>query len=116
MYIRRVTITATTDAAGAATVYSARITGKLLGIVYVKTDFATGVDFTITSEATGETVWTQANVDASAVKYPRRLVQDTVGVDIAATYDSIYLGNDRVKIVIATGGITKTGTFYLLMG
>lgn len=116
MYIKRVTVAATTAAGGGATVYSARITGKLLGIVYVKTDFAAGVDFTITTEATGETVWTQSDVNASAVKYPRRLVQDTVGVDIAATYDSIYLANDRIKFVIAAGGDTKSGAFYLLIG
>lgn len=116
MYVKRVTITVTTDGAGAATTYSGRVTGKILGVAYVKTDFADGVDFTITTEATGETVWTQSNVDASAVKYPRRLVQDTVGVDIASTYDSIYMGNDRLKIVIASGGNTKAGTFYLLLG
>jgi hypothetical protein len=116
MYVRRVTINATTDGSGDATVYSGRVTGKVLGVAYVKDDFADGVDFTITTEASGETVWAQENVNASAVKYPRRLVQDTVGVDIAATYDSIYMGNDRLKIVIASGGATKSGTFYLLMG
>jgi len=28
--------------------------------------------------------------------------------------DKIALANDRVKIVIAAGGDTKTGTFYLI--
>ncbi len=116
MFVKRVTVNATTSSGGAATVYSGRITGKILGIVYQKTDFAAGVDFTITTEAGGENVWVDTNVDASETVYPRRLVQDTAGADIADTYEPVYIGNDRVKFVIANGGDTKTGTFYVLVG
>lgn len=56
------------------------------------------------------------NINASESVYPRRLVNDQVGAPIAATYDNIYLGSDRVKIVIAAGGNVKTGTFHILMG
>lgn len=116
MYVKRATVTVTTAADGTATAYSARLSGKLLGIAYAKIDFAAGVDFTITSENTGENLWVDTNVDASESVYPRRLVQDTAGANIAATYDNIYLGSDRVKIVIAAGGNVKTGTFHILMG
>lgn len=116
MYVKRVTVNATTSAGGAATVYSGRITGQILGVAYVKTDFAAGVDFTITAEATGENVWVDTNVDASEVVYPRRLVSDLVGAAIAAVYDRVYLANDRLKFVIASGGDTKSGTFYVLVG
>lgn len=116
MYVRRVTVTATTDGSGDATVFSGRVTGQILGIAYVKTDFADGVDFTITTENSGENVWIDTDVNAAEVVYPRRLVQDTVGANIAATYEPIYVGADRVKFVIAQGGATRTGTFYVLMG
>lgn len=120
-YAERHTVTVTTAADGSATAYSPVITGKLSQIRYVKTDFAVGVDFTITSEATGETLWTEANVDASTTRAPRQATHGTDGV--AALYaaagtavnDKIALAKDRVKIVIANGGNAATGTFHIVM-
>lgn len=119
-YVQRLAaVEVTTAADGSATAFSEVVTGKLSTIRYVKTDFATGVDFTITSEATGETIWTQLNVDASVTVAPRQATHSTAGVAAlyAATFpvnDKIALANDRVKIVIANGGATKTGTFFLV--
>lgn len=120
-YAERHTVTVTTAADGSATAYSPVVTGKLSQIRYVKTDFAIGVDFTITSEATGETLWTEANVDASATRAPRQATHGTDGV--AALYaaagtavnDKIALAKDRVKIVIANGGNAAIGTFHIIM-
>lgn len=120
-YAERHTVTVTTAADGSATAYSPVVTGKLSQIRYVKTDFAVGVDFTITSEATGETLWTEANVDASTTRAPRQATHGTDGV--AALYaaagtavnDKIALAKDRVKIVIANGGNAATGTFHIVM-
>src|SRR3546814_18979918 len=53
MQVRRETVAVTTDASGAATEYTDTVTGRVLGIRYVKGDFDDGVDFTLTSEATG---------------------------------------------------------------
>ncbi len=64
-YAERHVVEVTTIADGSATAYSDTITGKISQIRYVKADFASGVDFTITSEATGETIWTQLDVNAS---------------------------------------------------
>lgn len=120
-YIRKLTVAVTTASDGSATVYSEVFTGKISQIRYVKTDFANGVDFTITVDGTGEGVWTESNVDASATRAPR---QATHGVDGAASlYASggtavqvpIAVAHDRIKIVIASGGDTKTGTFYILV-
>lgn len=116
MYVKRATVIVTTAADGTATAYSQRLSGKLLGVAYEKVDFADGVDFTITAENTGENLWVDTNINAGECVYPRRLVQDTVGADIAATYDNIYLGSDRVKIVIAAGGNVKSGKFHVLIG
>ena len=120
MTVRRQTVVVTTDGAGAATAFSPYISGYIQEINYVKTDYAAGVDFTITAEATGETLWTQVNVDATATVAPRQPTHSNAGV--AALYaaggtavnDRIALGRDRVKIVIAAGGATKIGTFHIL--
>lgn len=121
MTTRRFIVTAAVDASGDATVYSPYLSGKLSAIHYVKTDYADGVDFTITSDATGETLWTEANVNAAKVCRPRGATHSNAGV--AALYasggtavnDKIVLGRDRVKIVIAQGGVSKTGAFHIVI-
>ena len=120
MAIKRHTVAVTTAADGSATAYSPVLSGRLSQIRYVKTDFDNGVDFTITAEATGETLWTESNVDASATRAPRQATHDTAGV--ASLYaaggepveDKIVLAADRVKIVIASGGNAKSGTFHIV--
>ena len=121
-FARRLTVTVTTDGAGAATTYSDPIEyGLLSQIRYVKTDYANGVDFTITSEATGETLWTESDVNSSATRAPRQATHGTDGVASlfagggSAVQDKIALSNDRVKIVLAQGGATKTGVFHILL-
>jgi len=119
MGLRRFAVTATTDGSGDCTAYSPFLSGYVHQIQYVKTDYTDGVDFTITSETTGQTLWTEANVNAAAVKAPRQATHSTAGV--AALYasggtavnDRVALGRERVKIVIAAGGATKTGVFHI---
>jgi len=123
-FIQRFTVLVTTIANGSATAYSPHFTGKISQIRYVKdgtTPYTDGVDFTITAEATGENIWTQLNVNASVTVAPRQPVHSTAGV--AALYaaggtaiqEMIAIANDRVKIVIADGGDSKIGTFFLLV-
>jgi hypothetical protein len=119
--MRRYTITATTNSGGAATADSPLLSGKVHAIIYDKVDFADGVDFTITALATGETIWSESNVNADASCYPRVPTHTTARVAAlyaaggSAVLDKIGIGNDRVRVVIAQGGNVKTGTFYLLM-
>lgn len=119
-FVQRVAVAVTTAADGSATAYSPTLSGILLQIRYVKTDFADGVDFTITAEATGETLWTESDVNASATRAPRQATHSTAGAAAlyaaggVAVQDKIGLALDRVKIVIASGGNTKTGTFHLI--
>lgn len=124
--MRRFIVNVTTASDGTATAYTPRgVNGVVQQIEYVKdgsNGFATGVDFTITGEATGIGLWTESNVDASAVRAPRQATHSQAGV--AALYASggtavqapIGLANDRVKIVIAQGGNAKVGTFHVLVG
>ena len=120
-FIQRFEVAVTTIADGSATAYTPNFTGKLSQIRYVKTDYAAGVDFTITSEATGETIWTQADVNASATVAPRQATHSTAGVAAlyaggeSAVLGPICIAKDRIKIVIAQGGDTKTGTFHFVV-
>lgn len=119
--IQRLVVPVTTIADGSATAYSPVVSGRIETIRYVKTDFDDGVDFTITAEATGETIWSQVDVNASATVAPRQPTHSTAGV--AALYaavgqavnDGVVVANDRVKIVIAQGGNVKSGTFHIVV-
>jgi len=119
MTIRRFEVDVTTAADGSATAYSPYLSGYINDIQYVKTDFADGVDFTITAEATGRTLWAESDVNAAAVRAPRQPTHSTAGVAAlfaaggTAVNDKIALGRDRVKIVIASGGNAKTGSFVI---
>lgn len=122
--MRRYKVTVTTAADGTVTAYTPRISGRLHSVSYVKPgagSFTDGVDFTITRELTGESVWTEANVNASASRYPRVPTQDGVGAAslFAAGGEPVEtflgLGNERVKIVLASGGNAKTGDFHFLV-
>lgn len=116
-------VTATTDASGNATVYlpsAGKCRGELESIHYDKIDFATGVDFTITDEVTGESLWTQSNVDASAVVRPRAPSHDQLGAARLYASGGTAVGTkigivSRIKIVIAQGGNAKTGKFRAII-
>lgn len=121
-YARRLTVAVTTAADGSATAYSDPIdAGVLSHIRYVKTDFADGSTFTITADATGETLWSRSAVNASATRAPRQATHTTAGAAALfaaagqAVLDKIAIANDRIKIVIASGGNTKTGTFHMVL-
>jgi hypothetical protein len=119
--MNRYKVPVVTAADGSATVYSPRVAGRLHSISYVKNDFASGVDFTIAAEATGENLWTESDVNASTVRNPRAPTHTQAGV--AALYAAggvavltpIALANDRIKIMIAQGGNVKSGTFHFLV-
>lgn len=121
MPVRRFSVPVTVDASGDATVYSGGVNGHLISITYAKTDYADGVDFTITNETTTETLWAELNVNATATRYPRAATHSTAGV--ASVYASggtavngrIAIGGARIKIVVAQGGVSKTGTFHFVV-
>jgi len=120
-HIERHVVTLTTDESGAATGYTPVVTGKISAIHYVKTDFDDGVDVTITAEATGETIWSESNINASTSRAPRQATHSTAGA--ASLYAAagtavnapIAVAKDRIKIVIAQGGNTKTGAFHVVI-
>lgn len=116
-YAERHTVSVTTDASGDATDYSPVITGRIVSIAYAKTDFEDTADFTITAEATTQGLWTEANVTASKTVAPMQPAYSQAGAALlyasggTAVTVPIFVASDRVKIVVASGGDTKTGTF-----
>lgn len=122
MYAERHIVIVDVNASGDGTGYSPVLTGRILSIRYVKNNYANGVDFAITAEATGETIWTEENVNASATRAPRQATHSTAGVAAlyaaggAAVNDYITLVNDRVKIVVAQGGVSTSGIFHIMVG
>lgn len=122
--MRRFKVTVTTAADGTATAFTPRLSGKIQQIEYVKPgsgNFDDGVDFAITGEASGIGLWTESNVNASAVRAPRQPTHSQVGAALlyaaagTAVADKIGLASDRVKIVIAQGGNAKVGTFHVVV-
>lgn len=119
--MRRIIVEITTAADGSATAYSPRVSGEVCSIVYEKADFADGVDFTVTAEATAEQIWAESNVNAAASRYPRAATHTTAGA--AALYAAggvavlakPALANDRLKIVVAQGGNAKSGKLHFLI-
>lgn len=120
-YSERHVVNLVSAADGSGTGYTPVITGKISTIRYVKTDYTDGVNFTITAEATGETIWAQNAVNVSTTVAPRQPTHSTAGVAAlyaaggAAVNDAICLAADRVKIVIAGAGAAKTGAFHIVL-
>ncbi len=120
-YVETHAVALSADASGDVTAYTPVVTGKIQTIRYDKTDFADGVDFTITVEGTGENVWTDTNVNASETVAPRQATHDTAG-DASlyaaageAVEDHNCVANERIKIVVAQGGNAKTGTIHVVI-
>lgn len=119
---RKFTVTATSDGSSVGTHYTPFLTGYVESVQYLKdgtTPYTDGVDFTITLEATGEDVWVDTNINASEVVRPRAATCSTAGVASlyaaagAAVNDRIAMSRDRIQIVLAQAGASKTGTFVI---
>jgi hypothetical protein len=110
------------NASGAATAYSVPVMGRVLAVLYTPGTLDTGADLTITTETTLQTILTLTNAGTSAlVKYPRVPVHDETGA--AATLDGTraardyaFVCNERIKIVVAQGGVSLTGSIAFVIG
>jgi hypothetical protein len=121
-YVRRHVVTIVTDGSGDGTGYTDALNGFVHAIRYAKTDYADGVDFTITAETSGIAVLTTSASNAAATFHPRAATVDTANA--ASLYAAagttvnalIPVADERLKIVVAQGGATKTGTFHVYVG
>ena len=119
--MKRYKVTVTTAADGSATAYSPRISGQIMSVSYVKPgagSYSDGVDFIVTNETTGQIIWDEDDVNATAHRAPRQPVHSQVGVAGlyaaagAAVLVPIAIANSRIKIEIASGGNAKVGAFH----
>ena len=120
-YAQRHVVSITVNSSGDGTDYTPVVTGLISTIRYVTTDYDNGVDFTITAEATGETILAVTNITASTTWAPRQATCTTAGVASlyagsgTAVNDKIAVANDRVKIVVAQGGNATSGAFHIVL-
>lgn len=121
MHAQRFTVTIVTDGSGDGTGYTDPVNGLLDRIVYDKAGsggYDNGVDFVVTMDESGEILWDEDNVNASAARAVRQATHSTAGA--AALYaaggeavrDRIAV-TGRIKVVVAAGGAAKTGTFHV---
>lgn len=127
MYIELVELEVLTASDGSATVYSSLpVTGEVLGVRYVPhatSPLDTGADITMTAETTTQDILAMTNIGTSAFsKAPQQAVHTPAGAqsvfasggEIVRT--RIALANERIKLVVASGGNAKQGTFYVWVG
>lgn len=116
---QRFDVPITTATGGGATEYTLYFSGPIHSVTYTKAasaSFTDGVDFALTLEATGEAVWTGTNVNSSVTVYPVAAATLTGGTASTITERPIVAGNDRVKVVVTSGGDAKTGTITVIAG
>jgi hypothetical protein len=111
--MRIVTLTATTDGSGDATVNSASVfVGALYAVRLVDGNFDDGVDITVTSVTDDLNVsqLTKADFNTDQVVYPRVLqALNTDGTALTTHCEPLIAG--RLRVVVAQGGAAKTGSF-----
>ena len=98
----------------------ARAAEKAIDLLDVPVSYT--ADFTVTAEMSGLAVLTVTNESGSNTYYPRAGTVSTANA--AALYaaggtavnDRIPVAQERVKIVVAQGGATKSGRFHVYIG
>lgn len=120
-FCRSVEIEFTTDSSGDATVYTDAINGRILSVIFTDTDTASTLDLTITTEDTARTILSLTDQAASGQWQPRNPTHDTSGTaevyaSTDAVNDHIWVADERIKIVAAQGGDTKTGAIKVIYG
>lgn len=114
------TVVVTTAAGGGATAFtSGPVRGTVQMITYTRSTgspFASTVDFAITTEDTGQNLWTQANRNSTQTVYPLTEGDLNDGTESALVEVQMSAAFERLKIVIAQGGDTQSGTFVFVVG
>ena len=114
MKLSRFSVAITTSALGAAVAYSPQCNGLVRTVEYVKPtsgglDAATDID--IIADVSGAVIWTNGDLSVSKVIHPLAPAQDNTGADITGAYAPICLADERIKITVANGGDSLSGTF-----
>lgn len=115
-YIRKFTATVTTDGSGDGIGYTDEIDqGYVVRVQYVKhgsTPFSDGVNVTITGKDSGVGILTEANLNASGIRFPLGASHKAADGAVTGNNDMLLaIFGEKIKVVVASGGDTKTGQF-----
>lgn len=114
--------------AGATATRAERLSGYIHEVYYkpsaTGTRFASTVDFTWTREGDDRAVFSLGNVTASVNTFyaPRQKTFDATGGEAkfatggTNVQDRLAMVAERMKITVASGGTSKTGTFGVIVG
>ena len=64
-YAERHSVTLVTNSDGDVTGYTRVVSGRISVVIYDKDDYADGVDFVVTSDDTGQAIWSETDVNSS---------------------------------------------------
>ena len=125
--MQRSKVTIETDADGNGIGYVGIVNGvdngRLLAIRYVKDSYEDGIDIVVTGTVSGIEILTLADMNATITKYPRATANN-----VTDGSDALYAGQGQpikvlvpivgegIKIVVSSGGNTKSGSFYVWIG
>lgn len=121
-WLRSESVVIDTDGSGDGEGFVGPVNGEVLRVVYAKdgsVPYSDGVDVDVTGDTSGVVVWDEDNVNASKTVRPQEAVHSTAGValEYADTYARtapVCLVDERVKVVVGSGGSVKRGTFTVV--
>jgi len=109
-----------TDASGDHVIVTPIVNGRVSTVMFADTDLAAGLDITIATTDTEQTVLALTNQAGSITVNPLQQARDTGGT--ALTYDGtepvsvpIYAANETITVTVAQGGDTKTGNIKIVI-
>jgi hypothetical protein len=126
MQLERFQVAITVDASGNGSGFTPIATGHVQGIRYVPdgtSPYATGTVVTITTEVSGQPVLTVNPLGTVAAQYYPRVavVSPANAADLfaaagTAVPDRMPVAGERIKIALASGGVSTTGVFHVYVG
>ena len=122
--VKKHAISVTTNSSGAFTGYTPVSSGYVRAISYVPhgaTPLDTNADIVVSGNTSSIPVLTQANIGTAARTWHPRAATHAVADGAAALYAAggtavntdVPVADESVKLVVANGGDTLSGTFYV---
>ena len=122
--VKKFSVAVTTNSSGAVTGYTAPVSGRVLAIAYVphaSTPLDTNADIVVTANTSAIAILSKANIGLSATSWHPRAATVAVTDGSALLYaaggaavcDAVPVADEAIKIVVAQGDDTKSGTFYV---
>ena len=96
------TVSCATDSSGDVVAFSPKsVLGRVVR-VFIDIGTLTTADFTVIGEKTSEAIYSDTGINADTLVVP-------------TTSTGVYVWDERIKVTVANGGDTKTGTISFLV-